>query len=204
MARTFGEFRASSSYEVAARKPFDARSLVKSYNDLILIESWTFEGKVNAYNGMIVAVANTSDTSKNGLYMLFDPKNTSSLKAPDVTLEDNWIKIGETSDISGFVSRLETIENKVVELAENINDLDSRVDAIEERLNADNVHTHGYRVDFPLQGVVGDMYVANDEGRTYVYTSNGYVHIADKFDSEDHDDNPETPELRIIYGGSAD
>ena len=29
------------------------------------------------------------------------------------------------------------------------------------------------------------------------------IDYKDKFNSEDHDNNPETPEVRIIYGGSA-
>jgi hypothetical protein len=38
---------------------------------------------------MIVAVANTSDISKNGLYFLFDANCTSALKSPNVTVENN-------------------------------------------------------------------------------------------------------------------
>ena len=201
MSRTTGEFIITSNYEVAARKPFDARSLVKSYEHLLLVDSWTVNNKINAYNGMIVAVANTSDVSKNGLYMLFDPNNTSSLKAPDVTVSTNWIKIGETSDVSEFASRIETIEKKLKDITDDMTELDSRVTALETE---ERVHVVGYRHKFPADGEEGHMYIANDEGCTYVFTKGKYYHIADRILTfEDNDNDPETDDLRIIYGGDA-
>ena len=62
----------------------------------------------------------------------------------------------------------------------------------------------GYRSGFPAVGVLNRLYVANDERKTYVYTTYGYVHIADKFDTVDHDYDDNTPEVRIIFGGTAD
>jgi hypothetical protein len=37
-----------------------------------------------------------------------------------------------------------------------------------------------------------------------VFVGGNYLPIADQFDYEDNDNNPDTPEVRIIYGGSAD
>jgi hypothetical protein len=45
--------------------------------------------------------------------------------------------------------------------------------------------------------------VAEDEHRTYIYVDDRYIHIADKFESEDHDDDENTPNIRIIHGGYA-
>lgn len=197
MARTrvIGEITRDSNYEVSIKKPLDARSLVKAYADLLNNDNWiNAEGKSIAYNGMLVAVANTNDTSKNGLYFLFDVKCTSSLKSPDVTSEDNWLKIGETSEISDFVERINQIDTE-------LSDIKDRIDALE---NEERAHTYGYRKDFPEVGKQNHMYIAADEHRTYVFVGNKYLPIADQFDYTDDDNNPATPEVRIIYGGSAD
>ena len=85
-------------------------------------------------------------------------------------------------------------------------DTDFDMDSFEDRLAAlevDRTHVYGYKKDFPKIGERDHIYIAEDEHRTYVFVGNTYLHIADKFDSEDHDNNPETPEVRIIFGGSA-
>ena len=92
-----------------------------------------------------------------------------------------------------------------------INDCNTSTDfegleSFEDRLTAleaDRTHVYGYRKDFPAEGERDHMYIAEDEHRTYMFADNRYIHIADNFDSEDHDNDPETPEVRIIYGGSA-
>lgn len=73
-----------------------------------------------------------------------------------------------------------------------------------EKLEADHTHTYGYRKDFPSTGEVNHFYLAEDQKRTYVFTNGAYLPIADRFETADHDDNPETPEVRIIFGGSAE
>ena len=82
-------------------------------------------------------------------------------------------------------------------------DLESFEDRL-SALEADHTHNIGYRADFPAIGELNHIYVANDEKRTYIYTTLGYVHIADQFDYINHDNDTSTPEVRIIYGGSAD
>lgn len=193
MARPFGAQIVTTNYEVTVRKPFDARTLVTSYEDLLVKDHWLKAGtsQLVAYNGMIVSVANTSDTSKNGLYMLFDINCTTALKSPDVTVETNWLKIGETSDISEFVSRIETIENSLRELTEDLSSLDTRVTALEDE---DKLHTYGYRAGFPDEGESGHMYVAVDEKKTYVWFNNEYIPVGG-------DSGYEEPE--VIYGGAA-
>ena len=73
-----------------------------------------------------------------------------------------------------------------------------------EKLEADRTHTYGYRKGFPAVGEVNHLYIAEDQKRTYVFTNGTYLPIADRFDTEDHDNNSETPEIRIIFGGSAE
>lgn len=86
-------------------------------------------------------------------------------------------------------------------------DNDLNLDSFETRLQAleaERTHVYGYRKDFPTVGERDHMYIAEDEHRTYMFADGRYIHIADKFDSEDHDHDPETPEVRVIYGGSAE
>jgi hypothetical protein len=73
-----------------------------------------------------------------------------------------------------------------------------------EKLETDHTHTYGYRKDFPSEGEVNHLYIAEDQKRTYVFTNNTYLPIADRFETADHDNDPETPEVRIIFGGSAE
>lgn len=109
--------------------PLDAKSLVKTYADLLNIDTWT--ATVNgaaafvAYNGMIVAVwLNKDDTSKNGIYFLFDPAANSAVKKPDIANEANWHKLAEISNFTDFAARLSTIET-------NVSDIDDRIAALE-------------------------------------------------------------------------
>ena len=81
---------------------------------------------------------------------------------------------------------------------------DNRLTALENAHNEENVESFGYRSGFPKVGVLNRLYIANDEKRTYIYTNNGYLPIADQFDTIDHDENADTPEVRIIFGGTAD
>lgn len=126
MSRTYGSQNVTTNYEVQVRKPFDARMLVTTYDSLFDKSNWVKSGtsQVIAYNGMIVAVANTSDTSKNGLYFLFDKNCTTALKSPDVTNESNWIKIGETSEINNIISRVSQIDAELANINKNVEELE--------------------------------------------------------------------------------
>lgn len=81
------------------------------------------------------------------------------------------------------------------------------IESFEDRLlalEADHTHVYGYKKDFPAVGEVNHLYVAADQKKTYVFTMGNYLPIADQFEYTDHDDNKETPEVRIIFGGKAD
>lgn len=160
------------------RGPLDAKSLVKTYADLLDSTTWTIEDNLIAYNGMIVAVwLDKTAPANNGIYYLFDANVTSALKKPDVTNAANWHKISDKVDLSS--------------IEESIENLESRVSALEEE---DKLHTYGYRATFPEVGVDGHMYVAVDEKKTYVWFNNNYTPVG----------GSEYEEPAVIFGGSAD
>lgn len=146
----------SSQYLYSGRGPFDAKSLVKTYADLLNKDTWLSEAnKIIAYNGMIVAVwLNKEDTSKNGIYFLQDPAVTSTIKSPDVTNPDNWIKIGEQPDLTALELRVEALENKEL------------------------VKTYAYRNLFPAEGEAGIMYIAVDEKKSYIWFNDDYLPVS--------------------------
>lgn len=87
-------------YRYSGKGPVDAKSVVKTYNALLLPDTWYNDaGKVAAYNGMLVAVWLDADTTKNGVYRLHDPAVTSIIKAPDVANEANWHKLVELDEL---------------------------------------------------------------------------------------------------------
>jgi hypothetical protein len=101
----------SNQYKYAAKGPLDAKSLVKTYNDLLYADTWQVDTdgrKVNgAYNGLITAVwLNKTDTSKNGIYYLYDAAVTSTLGIPDVTKASNWHKIAEVTEIADLTAKI--------------------------------------------------------------------------------------------------
>lgn len=185
MARVIGSVSRNTNYEVTIKKPMDARSLVKTYADLTDESNWLNEsGKSVCYNGMLVAVADTSDTTNNGLYFLFDPNCTSSLKSPDVTSATHWLKIGETSDITDLADRVSTIEQELT-------DFEARLTALEEQ--GSDIETYGYRSAFPAIGEANKLYVAVDEGKTYIWFNEEYLPVGGSSD-----------EPEVIFGGTAD
>lgn len=110
MARIKGSFITSNNYEVKKTAPFDARMLVKKKSDLTESLSWSVTG---IYNGMIVAVGDDPEKSNNGLYMLADVDNVTSVSS--------WIKFAELSDL--------------VEMAKNIDVLTKEFGVIKEELD---------------------------------------------------------------------
>jgi hypothetical protein len=179
MARTrvLGAVNRDTNYEVLAKKPIDARSLVKTYDDLTNIDNWvTSSGNPIVYNGMIVAVwLNTADPSRNGIYFLHDASVTSAKGTPDATNEANWHKL---ADADGLVDKLSLI--------------DDRLTALEEKES--DVVTYGYRSGFPTTGEANKLYVAADEGKSYVWFNDDYLPVG----------GSEYEEPAVIYGGSAD
>jgi hypothetical protein len=115
----------SNQYLYTGRGPFDAKSLVKTYADLLLEETWkSTSDKITAYNGMVVAVwLNKEDTSKNGVYYLHDSTITSTFKAPDVTKGENWHKLASFEDIAGLTELIQANANKLAGIETTVVDL---------------------------------------------------------------------------------
>lgn len=102
----------ASSYRVGSSIPLDQRLVVSSYSDLFNESTFLFVNKQNnvtdtqtAYLGMVVAVVEDADTSKNGLYLL---------TAIPSTTESNWIKVGSDGTSSEVTSLM--IETTTEEL----------------------------------------------------------------------------------------
>lgn len=168
----------SNQYKFTGKGPVDSKTLVKTYANLLTENTWQEDGANIAYNGMIVAVwLNKDDTAKNGIYFLFDPECTSTLKNPDVTNEANWHKL---ADADGLVDKLSLI--------------DERLTALEEKES--DVVTYGYRSGFPTTGEANKLYVAADEGKSYIWFDNDYLPVGGGASSDS--------EYEIIYGGSAE
>lgn len=90
--RSKGTFGLSANFEPQIAVPIDARMLVSTYNDLLETSTWlASDGLSYAFKGMIVGVAEDSDSSKNGIYMLM---------GLPVTNTSNWDKIGDPESIS--------------------------------------------------------------------------------------------------------
>ena len=178
----------SDQYKYTKRGPFDAKALVKTYAELLDPNTWIVSGTdVAAYNGMITSVwLNKDDSTKNGVYFLFDTAVTSALKVPDVTNEANWHKLAELSDITEFSTRLAVIEAEL----EAVN---ARLDALEED---SDVLTFGYRAGFPSIGENNKLYIAVDEEKSYIWFNGAYLPVSGS--------GSEYEEPEVIYGGSAD
>lgn len=87
-----GSQATGASYRIGSGIPLDERLVVSSYSDLFNENTFLFVNKQNdvtdtqtAYLGMVVAVVEDADTSKNGLYLL---------TASPSTIESNWKKVG--------------------------------------------------------------------------------------------------------------
>ncbi len=133
--------------------PLDPKSLVKTYAELLTYTRWTDNGTDNgafiAYNGMITAVwLNKADTTKNGVYLLFDPAVTSALKKPDVTKEENWHKFASLSDVEALASQLATLNEDIKILDEKVRNLDANKVII----SRDN--EYNYKTKTPLNNEV--------------------------------------------------
>jgi hypothetical protein len=176
--------KSPDQYKYSGKGPLDAKSLVKTYAELLSESTWTLDGKNVAYNGMITAVGlNKDDPSKNGIYFLHDATVTSAIKPPEVTNPANWHKLADLSELTALVTRLSAIET----------DFEARLTALEED---SDVITYGYRLGFPTVGESNKLYVAADEGKSYVWFNDEYLPVGGAAGSY------EEPE--IIYGGSAD
>lgn len=179
----------STQYKFTGAGPLDAKSLVKTYADLINLNTWcTSDGIFTAYNGMIVAVwLNLIDTSKNGIYFLHDENVTTGRGKPDVTNEKNWHKLGAITDMPGLSeqisARIDVLEGKITTVEEEVNDLQ------EVKTEVGNFN------NFPKKGVANKLYIDLDTAIAYVWHEDDekYVPVGDG----------DTQDVQYIRGGNA-
>lgn len=189
MARTrvLGAVTRDTNYEVSVKKPLDARSIVKTYDDLLNIDNWVnASGSPIVYNGMLVAVwLNLDDTSKNGVYFLHDSAVINAKGTPDVTKAENWHKLGEVSDLDGLAEQIASVQAELEEVKKDVEELQDSATVVREN-----------RSDFPDVGDSGRLYIATAEAKTYVWVNNDYLPVGDGTGDD-------TVDIQVIHGGSA-
>lgn len=102
MGREKGIFHIAANYEPLKAAPFDARQLVATKADLTNPNTWIVEGVAWVYNGMLVAVANGTETTDNGVYMLTDATNYTDI--------NSWQKFADISNIQNLQKQIDNIE----------------------------------------------------------------------------------------------
>lgn len=179
----------STQYRYSGKGPFDAKQLVKTYTDLISEATWLSDsGSMIAYNGMIVAVwldknEDKSLSDKNGVYFLFDPAVTSTIKKPDVTNEANWHKLGGINDLPGLSDQLDNLQQELDTVKSEIDELQESATEVVETFE-----------QLPNQGKPGKLYIVTADATTYVWYNDKYLLVGDGADESD---------IQIIHGGSA-
>ena len=107
-----------------SRGPLDPRSLVKTYADLLNIDTWTYDDVLVAYNGMLVAVyLDKVAASNNGIYYLFDSSVTKITHKPDVTSSANWHKLGGIESLPGLAEQISTLQDALAKIQSEVDDL---------------------------------------------------------------------------------
>jgi hypothetical protein len=174
--------KSADQFRYTGKGPLDAKALVKTYAELLDPATWTIDGKVAAYNGMITAVwLNKDDTSKNGIYFLHDVNCISALKTPDVTVEANWHKLGGIENLPGLADQISAIQNDLEKVKSDVDELQDSATVVME-----------LRSQFPETGLPGKIYVAMKEATTYVWYNGDYLPVGDGGDND---------EIQIISGG---
>ena len=138
---------------------------------------------------------------------LVDEHGNSKLP-PEKLVNGYWYLTNDTAEVYVALEIDGVLQLKKINECDINNDFAS-LESFEDRLEAlEAEHTHvcNHRSEFPdpSKGQRNHIYVALDENKTYIFADGKYIHIADRFDYTDHDKNPETPDVRIIFGGTAD
>jgi hypothetical protein len=104
----------SNQYLYTGRGPFDTKSIVAKYDDLLTGSTWLGKnGKSTAYNGMVVAVWKDPTPNKNGIYYLHDGVTTSTFKEIATNNPNNWHKLAELSELSTLQNSLSSLATAV-------------------------------------------------------------------------------------------
>lgn len=179
--------KSANQYKYSGKGPIDSKALVKTYADLLNLETWTLDGKVVVYNGMITAVwLDKEDPSRNGVYFLHDPDCTSALKNPDVTNKLNWHKLGGIDNLPGLADQISAIVTDLEKVQGEINELQDSATVVKNS-----------KSQFPEVGVEGKIYVATEEAMTFVWYNGDYLPVGDGAGESGEID------IQIVHGGNA-
>lgn len=174
----------TNQYRIKGKSPLDAKALVKTYAELLNPATWTVDGVLSAYNGMITAVwLNLTDETQNGVYFLHDPAVVSTRGTPDVTKAANWHKLGGIDNLPGLADQINNIQNDLEQVKADVDDLQDSATVVKDSRSA-----------FPATGLPGRIYVATKEAMTYVWYNGDYLPVGDGGDNA---------EIQIIHGGNA-
>lgn len=174
----------TNQYRTKGKSPLDAKALVKTYADLLNPVTWTVDGTMSAYNGMITAVwLNLTDATQNGIYFLHDPNVTSTRGTPDVTNKANWHRLGGIDNLPGLIEQINGIQDDLDQVKEDVEDLQDSATIVRDS-----------KAEFDKVGLPGKIYVATKEAMTYVWYNNDYLPVGD---------GGGDVEIQIIHGGSA-
>lgn len=171
--------------------PLDSKAIVKTYSELLNPKTWTVNGTLIAYNGMITAVwlDKTVDERgnffRNGIYYFFDPAVTSITNRKDANVADakNWHKLGNIDTLPEIEAQLKTLQEELEAVKDDVEELQDSATVVEATKSA-----------FPEIGEPGKIYVATKEARTYVWYNNDYLPVGD---------GGGDVEIQIIHGGDA-
>ena len=123
-----------TQYKYTGKGPFDVKSLVSTYDKLLLEDTWGGY----AYNGMVVGVGlNTADLTKNGIYYLYDSTVKNALGIPDVKNEANWHKLGTLAEIDAIAERVTSLETNGSIDENTVNSLiQNQIDALKAEIES--------------------------------------------------------------------
>lgn len=159
--RNKGTFEFSGNLEVRKDGPLEAKSLATNYTDLVKEENWTdSDGVVWVYPGLNVTCKDR-------------PGKIYQLASDDYTNEDNWIPIGDTSEIS---SKLQDFINSKGS-ANGIASLDEQgvVPSAQLPSYVDDVYA---TYDKSAEGVLSNIQLfSNQEKTTPITPESGKIYI---------------------------
>lgn len=162
--RNKGTFEFSGNLEVRIDGPLEAKSLATNYTDLVKEENWTdSDGVVWVYPGLNVTCKDR-------------PGKIYQLASDDYTNEDNWIPIGDTSEIS---SKLQDFINSKGS-ANGIASLDEQgiVPSAQLPSYVDDVIDVYATYDKSAEGVLSNIQLfSNQEKTTPITPESGKIYI---------------------------
>lgn len=162
--RNKGTFEFSGNLEVRKDGPLEAKSLATNYADLVKKENWTdSDGVVWVYPGLNVTCKDR-------------PGKIYQLASDDYTNEDNWIPIGDTSEIS---SKLQDFINSKGS-ANGIASLDEQgvVPSAQLPSYVDDVIDVYATYDKSVEGVLSNIQLfSNQEKTTPITPESGKIYI---------------------------